>query len=189
MRALTVLPLIAALSLPSAAWSASDRDEVLDTLPERAWAASITSLDPSITQLEPRITDFDPSITPMDSRTTDGQEEVISLASDVLFAFDKADISSAAEAKIRQLVADVPDGANVKVHGHTDSWGTQERNAELSVERAEAVAAVIEQDRPDLSLQVEGFGPDEPVEPNEIDGEDNPEGRALNRRVEIRYED
>jgi len=33
---------------------------------------------------------------------------------------------------------------------------------------------------PDLELQVKGFGETEQVEPNETNGEDNPEGRALN---------
>ena len=42
--------------------------------------------------------------------------------------------------------------------------------------------------RPDLKLDVEGFGKGRPVAPNSQGGEDNPEGRALNRRVEIRYE-
>jgi OOP family OmpA-OmpF porin len=34
-------------------------------------------------------------------------------------------------------------------------------------------------------LDVKGFGEKQPVAPNEINGADNPAGRALNRRVEI----
>lgn len=39
-------------------------------------------------------------------------------------------------------------------------------------------------------LETAGFGEDRPVEPNETeDGEDNPEGRAKNRRVEVVLDD
>lgn len=186
MRALTSILLVAGLS--AGGLGTSDRDEVLAELPEKAWPQSITQLDDNVTQLDDNVTQLQPRITEVDRRTTDMGEQVIALSSDVLFEFDKADISATAEEKIRELVAEVPDGASVRVHGHTDSLGTDERNAELSLERAETVAAVIEAARPDLELEVEGFGPDQPVEPNEVNGEDNPEGRALNRRVEIRYD-
>ena len=32
-------------------------------------------------------------------------------------------------------------------------------------------------------LQYKGYGESQPIAPNKIDGEDNPEGRAKNRRV------
>ncbi len=41
--------------------------------------------------------------------------------------------------------------------------------------------------RTDLSYEIEGRGASEPVAPNEINGNDNPDGRAENRRVEITY--
>ena len=37
-------------------------------------------------------------------------------------------------------------------------------------------------------LTVTGHGDTDPVAPNSKGGEDNPEGRAENRRVEIRYD-
>lgn len=91
--------------------------------------------------------------------------------------------SLATELLIERLdVAEVPKGAEVQVHGHTDSIGSAAYNQELSEKRARAVAEVIESVRSDLRLQVKGFGKDRPVESN-----DEPAGRALNRRVEIRY--
>lgn len=165
-----------------------DREEALGSLPESAWSQSITPLDDGITPLAENITALGENIIPLDTRTTEGEETVISLASDILFDFGEAQIDAAAEEKITELVADVPDGAIVQVHGHTDSISGRDFNQQLSEERAARVADVVAQARPDLELQVEGFGMDEPVEPNEIDGEDNPEGRALNRRVEIRYD-
>lgn len=176
-----------ALTAPAAA-TMDGPEDALDTLPDSAWRASITALDTGITALDRRVTEFDPRITPFESQTTEGVETVITLSSDILFAFGKDTIGPEAEAKIRELVADVPDGATVQVHGHTDSISGREFNQTLSEDRAETVAELIREDRPDLDLQVEGFGMDEPVEPNEVNGEDNPEGRALNRRVEIRYD-
>ena len=59
--------------------------------------------------------------------------------------------------------------------------GTREHNQALSEARAKAVvaaliAAGIAADR----LSAAGFGPDQPIADNE-----NPEGRAKNRRVEL----
>ena len=142
----------------------------------------------SITDLRTSITDIalrDPQ--DIERTEQDGDETVISLDSDILFEFDKAEISAAAAAKIEELVADIPDGTALSIGGHTDSLGSDARNNPLSEERAEAVAAVLRSARPDLSLTVEGFGSSQPVADNTRGGEDNPEGRALNRRVEIRY--
>ncbi|WP_022925225.1 OmpA family protein [Serinicoccus marinus] len=184
MSGIATAALAAALLSPLPAHGADPGDSVEDAL---RWvtpdvlAASVTSLDPQVVQLVEEIT-------PVETRSTEGEETVISLASDVLFEFGEADVTGAAEDKITELVADVPDGATVQVHGHTDSIGTSEDNQELSEERADTVAQIIGRSRPDLQLEVEGFGEDEPVAPNEEGGEDDPEGRALNRRVEVRFE-
>ena len=89
--------------------------------------------------------------------------------------------------KVGSLVADIPKGAAVAVYGHTDSIGSMASNQQLSEARAEAVAAVIRASRPDLRLDVRGYGETQPIAPNETAGKDNPAGRAENRRVEIRY--
>lgn len=182
--ALTLLLVVPA----SAAVSPEGPEQVLSALPEQAWADSISPLAPGVTPLEPSVTVLEPGISPLESRSSDGEETVISLASDILFAFDAADLDTVAEERIAELLEDIPDGAPVQVHGHTDGLGGAAYNQGLSQERAGTVADVIAEARPDLELEVEGFGMERPVEPNELDGEDNPEGRALNRRVEIRYD-
>ena len=144
------------------------------------YEASIVDLDPSIVALES-------SIEPLETTSTEGAEKVVTLNSDILFAFDKAVITPAAVAKIGELVKPLPKGAKVSVGGHTDSLGTAARNATLSQQRAQAVADVVKKARPDLVLTVKGFGSSQPVEPNEEGGKDNPDGRAKNRRVELRY--
>src|SRR5262245_30759238 len=75
---------------------------------------------------------------------------------------------------------------NVTLEGHTDSFGSEVYNMELSLRRAmavadELIARGIRRDR----IAVEAYGAKRPVAPNtNPDGTDNPTGRALNRRVE-----
>ena len=129
----------------------------------------------------PEIEAFEPEV------EESGDETVVSLQTDVLFRFGEASLSSGAKDAVAAAVADLPEDAAVDVVGHTDSVGSDADNKKLSTERAEAVATVIEDERDDLDLNVSGKGESDPVEPNERGGEDNPEGREKNRRVELRY--
>ncbi|GAA5167764.1 OmpA family protein [Ornithinimicrobium tianjinense] len=186
---MTVTTLVAvALWLSQGGLPASDVDEALATLSDSDHAASISLLADGMTMLDPSLTQLAESISPLEAETTQGEETVISLSSDVLFEFDRSAISETARKKIAELVADVPEGATVEIGGHTDSVSDEAYNQELSEKRAQAVADVLAQARPDLQLDVKGYGESQPVADNERGGEDHPEGRALNRRVEIRYE-
>lgn len=117
-----------------------------------------------------------------------GDDLILSVASDVLFAFDSADLSGEAQRSLTD-VSEVLAGATqgqVAVVGHTDAKGSDDYNLELSRRRAEAVASFLkDHDIPGDRLRVEGRGEAEPVAENEIDGTDNPDGRARNRRVEF----
>lgn len=68
------------------------------------------------------------------------------------------------------------------IEGHTDSVGNPASNQTLSEKRAAAVKAFLEQEYGIKSdrLEVQGFGDTRPV-----DGNDTPEGRQNNRRVEL----
>lgn len=114
-------------------------------------------------------------------------ETVMVLTSDLLFAFASADLSPQAAAAVTDLVATIPQGADVAVDGHTDSVGDDAVNDPLSQQRADAVAALLRAARPDLVLTVTGYGSREPVADNTVGGQDSPAGRALNRRVEITF--
>ena len=118
---------------------------------------------------------------------TEGPDGVVALSSDILFVFGSAELSERAAAKIREIVTDVPRRAKVFVSGHTDSIGTAAYNKRLSTQRAKAVAAAIQVSRTDLRLDVRGYGETRPIASNGSGGNDNPEGRAKNRRVELRY--
>jgi OOP family OmpA-OmpF porin len=99
------------------------------------------------------------------------------------FDFDKSVVKPGAFDYLNE-VADVlktyPQ-ITLKVQGHTDSIGTKEYNDALSIRRAQAVKTYlmsrgISGDR----MTLEGFNFSKPVAPNST-----PEGRALNRRVEL----
>ncbi|MEO7557407.1 MAG: OmpA family protein [Acidimicrobiales bacterium] len=139
---------------------------------------------PTVQQIAASIQVWDPtgSVSPLETETTDGDETVLVLDTDILFAFGSAQLTPSATQRIGQLVSEIPNGASVSVRGHTDDIGTDADNQTLSEARASTVAAAVAAARPDLTLDVSGRGEAEPVTSN-----GTPEGRELNRRVEIRF--
>lgn len=81
-------------------------------------------------------------------------------------------------------------GGPVTIWGHSDSHGSDSVNMAASRRRAEAVRHYLEEHGvPRQRLTVIALGESRPVAPNRnLDGTDNSEGRAKNRRVEIRVE-
>lgn len=148
---------------------------------------SEADLRDSVSDVSLEVDDISLRVEDLEATTSEGSETVVTLKSDVLFGFGASKLPASAPDRVAMLVADVPKGARLKVYGHTDSVGSNGANRSLSAARAKAVAAAVRTARPDLRLDVRGFGESQPVEPNAKGGKDNPEGRALNRRVELRY--
>ncbi len=119
-----------------------------------------------------------------------GQVIEMALSSDVLFDFDADQLKPEAEPSLQAVLAVLnnSDVARVEIIGHTDAKGTEAYNQDLSLRRAHAVETWLTHNGVDGTLiQTEGRGESQPVAPNRLlDGRDNPEGRARNRRVEIR---
>jgi OOP family OmpA-OmpF porin len=92
--------------------------------------------------------------------------EKITLSTDVLFGFNKAELTPAGQQKLDDL-AKSAQGANVErvvLTGHADRIGTEEYNQELSEQRAQAVADYLKSKGVDSTrLQVAGKGESEPV--------------------------
>lgn len=75
----------------------------------------------------------------------------------------------------------------IEVSGHTDSKGSVEHNRKLSNDRAKAFVDYVASKGVDASrMKYKGYGATRPIAPNNINGKDNPEGRAKNRRTEIK---
>jgi outer membrane protein OmpA-like peptidoglycan-associated protein len=115
---------------------------------------------------------------------------VIRLPSDVLFAFGSAELTPAAKQALAAVDDEIGSGGTgtVTIEGHTDAIGGDADNQGLSERRAAAVRTAL---AAELGSGYEyapvGFGESKPVAPNtKPDGSDDPDGRALNRRVEIR---
>jgi outer membrane protein OmpA-like peptidoglycan-associated protein len=108
----------------------------------------------------------------------------------IFFDFDKSNLRNTSNVELRNIVRFLKKypKINVEIDGYTDSKGTPEYNMTLSVERANAVINYITTNGIEKSrLSAKGFGESKPDASNQtLDGEDNPEGRQLNRRVEMK---
>jgi outer membrane protein OmpA-like peptidoglycan-associated protein len=127
------------------------------------------------------------SIIGLEKTKKDARTAVVTLTSDLLFEFGKATLTPASTAAIPDVAKGISQGAAVAVDGYTDSLGTDTINDPLSQQRAQAVATALGAARRDLVLTVAGHGSANEVAPNQTAGQDDPVGRALNRRVTLTY--
>ncbi|WP_372966385.1 TolC family outer membrane protein [Marinobacter sp.] len=112
-------------------------------------------------------------------------EEILSLGSDTLFDIGSAEFKPEAAARLQQFALRLVEQGtpkSINIVGHTDSTGSDALNRELSLARAIAVRdALISYGVDDTVMMVSGVGAYQPNASN-----DTAEGRALNRRVEVR---
>ena len=102
----------------------------------------------------------------------------------IYFDTDRAELKPESEAMLVQLQALLAERPSLRlvVAGHTDSEGTEAHNQDLAERRSRAVVAWLIARRVAAGrLEPVGFGESQPVADNR-----SPQGRALNRRVEIR---
>jgi len=112
----------------------------------------------------------------------------IELSGDYLFEFDKDTLTPKAQEALKSVYTLYQDyeGTFIEVIGHTDSKGANDYNLALSKRRATAVKSWFQNKEIAGSLiTTQGLGETKPTAANTKDGKDYPEGRALNRRVEI----
>ena len=99
------------------------------------------------------------------------------------FASDQAAIPDDAKPlldDIATMLKNFPEW-RLRIVGHTDATADPAHNEALSLERANAIkAALVERGIEEPKLAAAGAGEARPIAPN-----DTPEGRALNRRVEL----
>ena len=119
------------------------------------------------------------------STHTGSKDITVTLASDVTFASDSADLASGAETQLNTVagqLAQYPDGGTLSIVGHTDDVQDDAYNQTLSEKRANAVKTRLEQltklDK--WKTSVSGKGESQPKIKGTTD-----QARAANRRVEI----
>lgn len=112
-----------------------------------------------------------------------GEGIVVEFSSNVLFDFDKAEVTAGARPTLDKLVEVLnryPD-TDIELQGHTDDTGTEKYNQTLSERRARAVDNYLEQKGiPAKRIKIKGFGESIPKYDNSTES-----GRAQNRRVEF----
>jgi outer membrane protein OmpA-like peptidoglycan-associated protein len=150
--------------------------------------------DARVVTWEPRVVDLSIRVAATDDTELSvetPEERTLTLASDVLFDFDRSDLNAEARRRIDALAEELGElgGRTVTIEGHTDDQGDPAYNQRLSEARAEAVRARLAVELGDgFTLEAAGYGETRPVAPNQKeDGSDDPEARARNRRVVISY--
>ena len=108
---------------------------------------------------------------------------MVEFSSDVLFGFDKSDLSSESKTSLDKLVKVLnfyPD-TDIEVQGHTDSKGSESYNQGLSERRASTSSNYIRSQGISYNrVRIKGFGESVPKYNNGTSS-----GQAQNRRVEF----
>lgn len=112
-----------------------------------------------------------------------GDQLIVTLPQDILFATNSTSLTGALRSDLTALAASMNRYPNttINVIGHADNTGGAAFNQDLSARRAQAVSSVLIQSGvAPVRIRSIGRGEDAPIASNLT-----PEGRALNRRVEI----
>ena len=112
------------------------------------------------------------------------------ILNNVFFEFGSAKISDDSKSELNKLFSLLSNNPiiSVEIQGHTDSKGNNKFNKKLSQERAESVQKFLtNKGIKKLRVSAVGYGEKQPIAKNSNeDGSDNEEGRALNRRIELK---
>lgn len=152
--------------------------------------ASVANGEPNPNQVQlksPKIEDITSTTDDLNGNESDDQSgngESIRLNADVLFALNKATLSSKAKGILKSVASkiDAAKTTTIKVDGYTDNSGNDAINNPLSRNRAAAVAAALKKlvTRSGVTYQTAGHGSADPVAKN-----DTAQGRQKNRRVTV----
>ena len=106
----------------------------------------------------------------------------------IFFDFDKSDLRTESRRRLDMLQTILLEnpGYSVEFRAHTDAKGTIEYNEALADRRASSAESyMLSLGIPQSRLRTSRFGERAPIAKNELNGRDTPQGRQLNRRVEV----
>jgi outer membrane protein OmpA-like peptidoglycan-associated protein len=113
-----------------------------------------------------------------------GDDLILNIPSGINFAYNSATVEPQFRRTLDQVgqVLGQYDRTYIDIYGHTDSTGSDAYNQGLSERRADSVAAYLEtRGVRGARIGTRGFGETQPIASNQTE-----EGRAANRRVEIK---
>jgi len=149
--------------------------------------AIVADLQGKIAQLEDKLKTKEQVLESIKTTATENRPRSLAVFSGGMFRPGKIAINDVALSTIENFVGEVSaaQGSRVIIEGHTDNIPTGKLhidNMELSLRRARAIADIlvahgISSDR----ISVIGYGDAQPIDSN-----DTEEGRAKNRRVEVK---
>lgn len=154
-----------------------------------ATATTLAGLSAPVYDIITTVESIDGSETQQDTST----RRTVILDSKVLFAEDRATLSSSARGRLRAVAQQIVDSSatgTVRVDGYTDDQGSAQHGLVLSRQRASAVQGVL---APVLAgspvrIATRGLGEADPRFPNrDRSGRAIPANQAKNRRVEITF--
>jgi OOP family OmpA-OmpF porin len=108
---------------------------------------------------------------------------VIEVPTDVLFDFDKYIIKPEGLEILNKIAVYLEQDPklHIEINGHTDNFGSEEYNLDLSIKRSNAgVRYLLKKGDYQGRITIKGFGFSRPKATN-----DTPEGRSKNRRIEF----
>jgi outer membrane protein OmpA-like peptidoglycan-associated protein len=192
IRNLASTILLSLLALPAFAveeYTDPDSAQVQAAAKQALKSAKVLPLSGKILDIKGMTLGVSGIIQELGGKITD-REVRIELSADVLFDFDKADLRLQAVDTLRKVSQVIKSygRAPVVIEGHTDSVGADDYNLKLSERRAQSVKNWMQKEGgiEAARMTIKGLGETKPVAPNtKPDGEDNPDGRQKNRRVEI----
>jgi len=118
------------------------------------------------------------------TETDNGQAILVNLPDGVTFDVDSSTLKPQFRSTLDEIAKSLNSYPNslIDVYGHTDSTGSEEYNQSLSERRASTVANyLVTRNVSAARIRSQGFGETMPIASN-----DTAEGRARNRRVEIK---
>jgi len=134
-----------------------------------------------VTQANTRISTLETRVNNINTLDNYTQSETQS----IVFDFNKAVLSSQAKSTLDRIAGDVANqrtGYMLELEGFTDNVGSENYNVGLSQRRAENVQRyLVSKNVPLYRISIVGLGEDNPVADNKTN-----QGRAQNRRVEVR---
>lgn len=108
----------------------------------------------------------------------------------IFFDENKSNLKKESMTELKEIFKLLAEKKELKaeISGHTDAKGNDEYNLKLSQQRAQEVVNFLVKNGVGANrLKAIGYGKLQPVSPNvKPDGSDNPEGRAKNRRTELK---